>query len=149
MAETFSITLEQTSDYQFVVNFDQERIPALITDEGAPLGHDTGPSPTRLLAAAVGNCLAASLLFALRKFKNSPEPLQARATVSLERNAQGRMRVAGIDVTLNLGLPAAELLQLERVLAQFEDFCVVTESVRQGIAVTVAVRDADGRVLKV
>ena len=37
---------------------------------------------------------------------------------------------------------------MERVLEQFEEFCVVTQSVRQGIEVDVIVRDHDGRVLK-
>jgi hypothetical protein len=33
---------------------------------------------------------------------------------------------------------------LERVLGQFEDFCIVTQSVRAGIAVDVRVVDAEG-----
>jgi hypothetical protein len=33
------------------------------------------------------------------------------------------------------------------VLAQFEDFCIVTQSVRQGIEVAVTVVDGDGAVL--
>lgn len=33
------------------------------------------------------------------------------------------------------------------MLAQFEDFCVVTQSVRQGIEVDVEVLDGEGRVL--
>ena len=36
-----------------------------------PLGQGSGPSPMQLLAASVGNCLSASLLFALRKFKQA------------------------------------------------------------------------------
>ena len=45
-------------------------------------------------------------------------------------------------------MPAAELEHLDRVLAQFEEFCTVTQSVRQGIPVTVQVRDATGATLK-
>ena len=33
---------------------------------------------------------------------------------------------------------------IERVMAQFEEFCIVTQSVREGIAVDVTVIDADG-----
>jgi hypothetical protein len=36
----------------------------------------------------------------------------------------------------------------ERILDQFEDFCVVTQSVRAAIPVTVRVLDRDGAVLK-
>jgi hypothetical protein len=35
----------------------------------------------------------------------------------------------------------------ERCLGQFEDFCVVTESVRRGIPVAVTVVDALGKVV--
>ena len=36
---------------------------------------------------------------------------------------------------------------MERCLGQFEDFCVVTQSVRQGIPVTVEVVDAAGKLV--
>lgn len=49
--------------------------PALRADEPPLLGQGSGLSPVQLLAAAVGNCLSASLRFALRKFKQAPEPL--------------------------------------------------------------------------
>jgi hypothetical protein len=50
--------------------------------------------------------------------------------------------------TLHLGVPVAQLAQLERVLGQFEGFCTVTQSVGQGIPIQVRVLDADGVVLK-
>jgi len=140
----FTIELAQQADYRFEVRFDDPALPAVITDEAPPLGAGAGPSPARLLAAAVANCLAASLLFSLRKFKNHPEPLRAVATVAMARNAQGRLRIAGIDVDLHLGAPAGELKLRERALEQFEDFCIVTQSVRAGIAVGVRVFDRDG-----
>jgi len=64
------IRLAQASDYAFRIVFDDTALDPLLTDEPAPLGHDRGPNPSRLLLAAVANCLAASLLFALRKFGN-------------------------------------------------------------------------------
>jgi organic hydroperoxide reductase OsmC/OhrA len=97
----------------------------------------------------VANCLAASLLFSLRKFRNQVEPLSAAATVSMVRNAQNRLRIGRIAVDLHLAGTAADVKSLDRVLAQFEDFCVVTQSVRAGITVDVRVLDRDGRVLAV
>ena len=47
-------------------------------------------------------------------------------------------------MTLHLGVPAAQLRQLERLLAQFEEFCVVTQSVRAAFPVGVEVFDATG-----
>ena len=142
--QEFSLTVTQESDYAFRIEFDDTAIPALHTDESAPLGGDSGPNPSRLLVAAVANCLSASLLFSLRKYKNTPGTLVSRARARLERNAHNRLRVAHIDVAIELPEPAADYAQVERLLQQFENFCVVTESVRAGVPVDVTVRDAAG-----
>lgn len=147
MEGSFQIELRQQDDYRFEVHFDNPAVPVLLTDEAPPLGADAGPSPSRLLAAAVANCLSASLLFALRKFKNEPGPMRTVATASIARNEHKRLRVVRIAVDLHLGAPAAELAMLERALAQFEEFCVVTQSVRAAIPVAVRVFDALGEEL--
>ena len=141
------ITLRQQKDYQFNVDFGGG-IAILAADEPAPLGSGLGPSPVQLLAAAVGNCLSDSLLFALRKFKQEPDPIRAEVTSEVGRNADGRMRVLNMTAALHLGVPAAQLEHLDRVLSQFEAFCTVTQSVGQGIPITVQVFDATGAQLK-
>jgi len=148
MPENLEIELVQQSGYRFEVHFTNTDVPVLVTDEQAPLGGGSGPNPSRLLGAAVANCLAASLLFSLRKFGNEPGPLQVHATVSLERNPQGRMRVSRIGVEIRLGVAAASLQHADRAIAQFEDFCIVTQSVRAAIDVAVKVTDSAGVVLK-
>ena len=145
--QTFGLSLEQVDHYEFRVRFDETSIPDLITDESAPLGGDAGPNPSRLLVTAVANCLAASLLFALRKFKNEPGPLRAEAKATMDRNDQGRWRVAHVAVDLHLSDAADSLEHLPRILEQFEDFCIVTQSVREGVAVDVRVTDAEGQVV--
>jgi organic hydroperoxide reductase OsmC/OhrA len=136
-----SVRMTQQRDFQFQLDFGAG-IPPLIADEPPPLGAGKGPSPEQLLAAAVGNCLSASLLFALRKFKQQPEPITTEVRFETGRNADNRLRVKALHVVLKLGQPAAALQHLERVLATFEDFCVVTQSVRGSIAVDVQVFDA-------
>lgn len=144
---TETVHLQQVQDYQFDVRFG-ETLPVLRADEPAPLGGGSGPSPVQLLAAAVGNCLSASMLFALRKFKQAPEPIGTRVQAEVGRNAEGRMRVLALDVTLTLGVPAARLEHLDRVLATFEAYCTVTQSVAPAIPVTLHVVDALGTPLK-
>lgn len=141
------VHLTQEQDYRFQVAFGGE-VPGLIADEPPPLGGGKGPSPVQLLAAAVGNCLSASLLFALNKFKQSPGPLRCEVRADVGRNPEGRMRVVHIQAVLTLGVPAAQLQHLDRALDQFEEFCTVTQSVRQGIPVDVEVHDAAGVRLK-
>lgn len=143
----FTVELVQLADYRFEAHFDNPDLPTLVTDEPPPLGGDAGPNPARLLGTAVANCLAASLLFSMRKFKNRPEPLRAVATVEVVRNAQNRLRIGRIGVDLHVGAAAAGIKSLDRVLGQFEEFCIVTQSVRTGIAVDVRVIDCEGHVM--
>ncbi|HKE46722.1 MAG TPA: OsmC family protein [Rhodanobacteraceae bacterium] len=146
-SETILLTITQESDYEFRVRFDDTALGELAADESPPIGRGAGPDPTRLLAAAVGNCLSASLLFALRKFKNQPGRIVTRVRAEHVRNAQKRLRVGRIAVEIALPESAAEYAQLDRILAQFEDFCTVTESVRAGVPVEVSVRDASGAIV--
>jgi len=144
---TVQVHLQQKQDYQFDIHFGGSILP-ILGDEPTPLGSGLGPSPVQLLAAAVGNCLSDSLLFALRKFKQAPEPIRCDVQADVGRNAEGRMRVLGIKAVLTLGVPAASLAHLDRVLAQFEAYCTVTQSVGQGIAISTEVFDALGVKLK-
>ena len=91
--------------------------------KASPLCTGTGPLPVQLLCAAVGNCLSDSLLFAFRKFKQTPEPIHCEAQAVIGRNEQGRMRVLKMDAKLKLGVAANQLEHAERVLSQFEEFC--------------------------
>ena len=145
--KTVTVTLQQQADYRFAIFFD-EAMPILVGDEPAPLGTALGPSPVQLLCAAVGNCLSDSLLFAFRKFKQTPEPIHCTVSAVVGRNAQGRMRVLHMNAKLQLGVSAPALEHAERVLAQFEEFCTVTQSVGQGIPIRTRVVDAAGLVLK-
>lgn len=144
---TVSVSLQQQADYRFEISFGNN-IPGLIADEPAPLGKGEGPSPAQLLCAAVGNCLSDSLLFALRKFKQTPEPLRCEVQAEVGRNPEGRLRILRLHATVRLGVAASALEHLERALGQFEEFCTVTQSVRQALPVRVTVIDADGLTLR-
>ncbi len=144
---TFSVELEQREGFDFRVRFDWPGVPELALDEPEPLGKRRGPNAARLVAAAVANCLAASMVFCLKnKFRQNPGPVRAMATGRVERNEHGRYRIAGIDVVLSLSEKFGDMPHQERCLEQFEDFCIVTQSIRQGIPVSVSVVDATGNV---
>jgi uncharacterized OsmC-like protein len=132
------VEITQTEDFRFTVHFPQAD---LMTDEPPPTGAGSGPQPSELLAAAVANCLMASLLFCLNKSHVTSAPLRARAEGHTGRDAAGRLRITGIDVTLIA--PAAT----PRCLSLFENYCTVTQSVRAGIPIKVAVTDEQGRVI--
>lgn len=141
------VVLEQDGPYAFKVRFEGDIAP-ILTDEPAPLGEDRGPNPSAVLVTAIANCLASSLLFALRKFRNAPGPIRAEVVARRERNADGRWRIPRAEVTIQLSDDADAFEHLPRVIGQFEQFCVVTQSVRDGIDVAVTVKDRSGRVLE-
>ncbi|MGM0907354.1 MAG: OsmC family protein [Pseudomonadota bacterium] len=145
MEKEFSVSMELVDNYKFLVDFG--RYGELVSDEPEPLGEGQGPNPSRILAASVANCLAASLMFALRKFKDEPGKVSAEVNGHLDR-VDGRWRIVSMDVDIKLGNASETLSHLERALEQFEDFCVVTQSVRNGIDVNVKVEDSDGKLVK-
>jgi organic hydroperoxide reductase OsmC/OhrA len=147
MNDEVSVTITRQDKYRFLVDFGPN-IASTVADEPAPIGDGAGPSPQQPLAAAVANCLSASLVFANNKFKEDPGPVTTTAVCQIGRNEKNRLRVTGIDVAITLGVAPESLARLDRALAQFEDFCTVSQSVRAGIPLTVTVRSPDGRVLK-
>jgi uncharacterized OsmC-like protein len=143
-AASFTIELTHVEDYEFRVRFDWPEVPELTLDEPAPLGSQQGPNASRLIAAAVANCLTASLLFCLRKGHAEPKGVNTTVTGRVVRNEKGRLRLGGFEVTIAVdGDPA----RMARCLQLFEDYCVVTESVRHGVPVSVRVVDSAGTVL--
>lgn len=139
----FSISVRQVKDYEFVVRFDKPEGLDMTTDEGPPLGKDAGPSPSRMLAAAVVNCLSASLLFAFRKAGVATGDIESTVTVQIARNEKRRLRIGKMTVVLDPKLNGEDLEKARAARAVFEDYCTVTQSVASGVAVEVKVKGID------
>ncbi|MGP8246206.1 MAG: OsmC family protein [Bryobacteraceae bacterium] len=141
--DEFAITVEQVEDYEFKVRFDKPQFPECRLDEPAPIGHDTAPNAARVLSAAIGNCLSASLLFCARKAKIQLGPIRTVVRTQICRGEGGRLRIGKIEVRIDPRIPDAEKRKALRCLDLFEDYCVVTQSVRRGIDVRVSVEGFD------
>jgi uncharacterized OsmC-like protein len=147
--QQFTISVEQIDGFEFKVRWDWETASSLVIDEPSPLGRQAGPNGSRLVAAAVGNCLSSSLAFCLQRTRVEVRGLKTKVTGSITRNERGRLRISGLAVSIELPLEVEQAKSgLERCLGIFEDYCIVTESVRHGIPVTVEVVGASGAVLK-
>jgi uncharacterized OsmC-like protein len=64
---------------------------------------------------------------------------------TLRRNERSRLRIGRLDVSIHVDAPGSDAAKLSKCLEIFEDFCVVTASVRKGLDVSVKVLDAAGR----
>lgn len=137
--QAFSVKLDRVDNYRFVVDFGSPELQAVTVDEMPPLGEGSGPNPTRLLGTAIGSCLAASLLFCLGKARINVGEMSAHVTGSLQRNDKGRLRVEKLQVVLSPEMLAPDVARMGRCLEVFEDFCIVTQSVRDGVNVSVTV----------
>ena len=135
--------MERVERYRFDVRFEGRPYGPLRVDESSPPGDDTAPNPSRLLATAVGHCLSSSLLFCLERAHAPIAGMTTTVVTQLARNERGRWRVVGLRVDLDPGpLDDANAAAFERCRGLFEEFCIVTESVRQGIPVAVSVAGA-------
>jgi uncharacterized OsmC-like protein len=133
----FKVHIEPLGGYEFKVKFGEADIPDLRMDEPKPLGNGAHPNAGLLLAAAVGNCLCASLTYCLQKARAGVKGVSADVYTMLERNERGRLRIRSIRIRLQPEME--DLRKLELCQEIFEDFCIVTESVRQGVPVQVEV----------
>ena len=138
----FAVGLTLREGYAFSVDFEQQGVPVLVLDEPPPLGTGRGPNAARLLAAAIGNCLSASLLHCLRRARVEVQGMHTTVEGTLVRNERGRFRVGAIRVKLAPDVAPEQRERMSRCLELFEDFCIVTESVRQGVQVDVEVEAA-------
>ena len=144
----FSFELEWESKLAFTVKWDLPDAPVLFTDEPPALGGSgRGPNPSRMVVAGVANCLASSLMFCLQKVRADVKDMRIRAHGTITRSPEGRLRLTHIRVEPLVTMPAEEQVRLSRCVGMFEDFCIVTEAVRNGVPIDVQVMlvDEDGK----
>ena len=97
-----------------------------------------GPNPSRLLGLALLGCLSASFIFCLKKKELTVDDLKAEAELTIARNDKGFWRVKKIDVELDIKITdPATRKRADQCKKMFEQYCVVTQAVREGIEVDV------------
>ncbi|MHA1194521.1 MAG: OsmC family protein [Promethearchaeota archaeon] len=97
-----------------------------------------GPNPTKLLGMAILGCLSASFIFCIKKRNLTLNNLKAEGTVIISRNNKGFLRVKKIDVKINTKINYPETLKRAKLCKKmFENYCTITQSVRNGINVNV------------
>lgn len=136
----FRVSMRRLEGFRFEVDFGLEGFGAFYMDEPEPVGGNSGPNAGKVLAAAMGNCLTASLLFCLQKARAEVGEVETSVEGVMRRNDEGRWRIEEIDVEITPEVGEEYDSQFERCLGLFEDFCVVSQSVEQGIPIKVKVK---------
>lgn len=140
MNEKIHAHIRRKEGYRFEISFDEWDKGTVAMDEPSPLGGSSAPNASMMLSSAVGHCLCASLLFCLGKSRVEADDVEADVETSLGRNERGRWRIEGIKVMIKPTVKDSDREKLARCMTMFEDFCIVTESVRKGIKVEVEIR---------
>jgi uncharacterized OsmC-like protein len=143
------VDLKLEKDLIFKADLGYDKVRELIIDE--TMNGETqkcGPDAAELLAMAILGCLNASFIFCLQKRNLSLDELHAHAVVSFKKIEKGYTRIDKIDVKI---VPKSKDPTVIKRISQcikeiksgnmfFEETCIITESVRQGIEVNVNVQ---------
>ncbi len=140
--EPFVVELTLDEGYAFTTRYPGTDLPSVLVDELPPIGEGRGPNPARLLASSIGHCLGASLLFCLAKSRVPVAGMTIRVESTLVRNEAGRLRVGPVRVRLAPDIAAEDRQRISRCLEVFEDYCIVTGSLRKGLEIEVEVEPA-------
>jgi len=138
--EPFTVELTLDEGYAFTINYPGTELPPILVDELPPIGAGRGPNPARLLVSSIGHCLGASLLFCLAKSRVPVAGMTIRVESTLVRNEAGRLRVGPVRVRLAPGIAPEDRQRINRCLEVFEDYCIVTGSLRNGLDIAVEVQ---------
>jgi uncharacterized OsmC-like protein len=136
LQEKIHTRLKRVDGYRFEIDFGEWE-GKITMDEPEPLGKGSAPSAAMMLSSAIGHCLCASLLFCVGKVRGEVDDLSADVETRLARNESGRWRIEGIKVDMKLKIDDENEKKSERCRELFRDFCIVTESVREGVKVDV------------
>ncbi|MFX0083422.1 MAG: OsmC family protein [Candidatus Hodarchaeota archaeon] len=137
---------EAESQMIFKCDLGDMKVKDCYIDEEHPEEIDmVGPNPSRLLALGILGCLSASFIFCLKKRNFKVDDFTAEAEVVIARNEKEFLRVKKIDVNIVPKISDSNALKRAKQCLKsvkdgasfFEQYCIVTQSVRSGIEVNV------------
>jgi len=131
-----TVELTQLAKYRFEAHYPDPPGGPLVLDEPSPTGGGAGLNPVQTLATAIGHCMSSTLVSTLERAHVEVAPIRTVVELEVGRNDRERLRVRRISVQiLTAPLHAEDQGRIDRCVSIFEDFCTVTGSVREGIAV--------------
>lgn len=137
----FAVRLSHQQNYQFLSQASEDGEPhgePFRSDEPDPVGDNAGPATPALLGAALGHCLSAALLEALKFTDAKVLGCETEAVAIVAPNEEKLPRIKRVEVTIR---PRIQELtpRAEKTEQRFERHCTVTSSVKAGVDVHVNV----------
>jgi len=146
--ENTKVSIKLDKDLIFKSLFDFEKTREIFIDETLEKTEKmVGPDAATLLGMAIISCLSASFIFCLNKRNLTIDDLEASAEISFYKTEKGYTRIENIDVKMNPKSNDPDVLkrikQCTREMRSgdmfFEETCIITPSVREGINIKVNV----------
>jgi uncharacterized OsmC-like protein len=134
----FEVSMKRNERFQFSIDFGMSNVN-LLMDEPEPVGNGMGPDAKNIIAAAMGNCLSASLLYCLEKGRAEVGDIKTDVKGVMRRNEEGRWRIVEFTVDIYPDIEGKFESQFNRCLDIFEDYCTVSQSIQEGIPIKVNV----------
>lgn len=142
------VDIKLEKDLIFKCNLGFKKLQEIYIDETLEEKDDMwGPDAARLLGMALLGCLSASFIFCLTKRNLTLDDLEASAEISFKTIEKGYTRIKQIDVNLKPKTDDASTLkrinqcirEMKNGKMLFEENCIITASVREGITVNVEI----------
>ena len=149
MSETTCVTVTREDRFRFLIDFGPG-VPEIVGDEPPPLGSGADRSLSGGASGRGGRQLHVlePRLRPRAQLRRRSRTAHCDGDLQTERNESNRLEGDPHQARIALGAPPDGLPHLDRALAQFEEFCTVSQSVRAGVPLTVNVLGPDGRTLK-
>ena len=138
----FTVNLKHESGYRFVSQAGEDGVPhgkPYVSDEPDPVGEASGPATPALLGSAIGHCLSAGLLEALRKAGVDVSDFETDVTAVVKPNEDGFPRIDHVDVLLRPSVRKIDGVA-DRCAGIFENHCTISSSLKKGIDIRVQVQ---------
>ena len=137
----FAVTITHQKNYQFLSQAHEDgRLHGkpYLSDEPDPVGDAAGPATPALLGSALGHCLSAALLEALKHSHIDVLGCETDAVAVVKPNEEGNPRIDHVEITIRPRLKERNP-RMQRCADVFQNHCTVTSSVKRGVDVQVKV----------
>lgn len=143
MVHNLKITLDYSEKLHFTAsarNFEDIHVDEPESFHGSNLG----PSSVEYILIGIGGCLGSSLIYCLQKKKVQVDELSL-IVEGIIKHVGPKMHLKLIEINVEINFKAKKTFsqEVENCLNVFQDYCVVTNSLLNGIPINVKYNNKD------